>query len=86
MAIVVYVFCAIASLCCALLLNRGYRRSRQRLLYWGGLCFFLLFLANVLLFVDLVVFPDIDLQAWRSGIGLFGLCLLLYGMVFQSES
>ena len=86
MANIVYAFCAFTSLCCALLLMRGFRTSRQRLLLWGALCFFVLFLSNVLLFADLVLFPNIDLQPWRAGVTLLGMGLLLYGMIFESQS
>jgi hypothetical protein len=82
----VYFFCALTSLCCALLLMRGYRTSRHRLLLWGSLCFFVLFLANVFLVADLVIFPEVDLQPYRAGLTLIGMCLLLYGMIFESDT
>ena len=34
--IVVYLLCFLASVLCALLLLRGYQRSRARLLLWSG--------------------------------------------------
>ena len=57
MAEVVYILCALTSLACAVLLIRGYRRSRSRLLLWSCLGFVALAANNVLLFVDLVVVP-----------------------------
>ena len=87
MALTVYLLCAIASLVCALLLMRGYRGTRMPLLFWGALCFFVLAAANSLLFVDLGLLPTtIDLSAWRSGTTLAALCLLLYGLIFESHT
>ena len=84
MALTVYLLCALASLLCAVLLLRGYRASRAPLLFWAALCFFILVLTNSLLFLDFVVFPQIDLSLWRSGITLAALSLFLYGLIFDS--
>ena len=85
MAITVYLLCALASLVCALLLIRGYRTTRMPLLFWGALCFFVLVATNSLLFLDMVIFPQIDLSAWRTGITLGALSLLLFGLIFESQ-
>lgn len=65
MAEAVYALCALVSIACALLLQRGWLRSRQRLLLWAAVCFWLLAVNNVLLFVDLVVIKDVDLELGR---------------------
>jgi hypothetical protein len=71
---------------CAFLLLRAYGRVRQRLLLWSGLCFVFLTLNNLLLFFDLIVFPDsIDLRPWRLAAALIGLLFLLYGFIFESD-
>ena len=85
MAEAVYAMCAVASLVCAVLLWRGYRRSRARLLLWSSLCFVGLTANNSLLFVDRVMFPDINLSVWRSGAALVGVLLLIYGLVWDAE-
>jgi hypothetical protein len=85
MAEAVYVLCAVTSLVCGLLLFRGYRASRTRLLLWSSLCFLGFFLNNALLFVDLVVAPQIDLSLLRNGVGLSALVLLLYGLIWDAE-
>ncbi|HEX6640181.1 MAG TPA: DUF5985 family protein, partial [Thermoanaerobaculia bacterium] len=59
-AIIVYVLCAATSGLCAVLLLRGYRKSRARLLFWSGLCFTGLALNNLLLVIDVRVVPDLD--------------------------
>ena len=50
--LIVYGLCVVTSALCAVLLLRGYARSRVPLLLWSGLCFIGLTLNNVLLFID----------------------------------
>ncbi|HVT82005.1 MAG TPA: DUF5985 family protein, partial [Phycisphaerae bacterium] len=42
----IYLLCALTSLACAILLARGYLRSRAKILLWSGLCFALLAINN----------------------------------------
>ena len=91
MAETVYALCAITSLACAVMLMRGYRRSRARLLLWSSLCFVFLFLNNVLLFVDKVVLPEQELllgvpfPVWRSAVAVVGVALLVIGLIWDGE-
>ena len=85
-ALVVYLLCAVTSLACAVLLLRGYARSRVRLLLWSGLCFLGLFLNNVLVIVDLRVALTTDLSVWRTLPAVAGVALLLYGLVWEADS
>lgn len=85
MATAVYVLCALTSLACAFLLWRGWRRSGTRLLLWSAVCFLLLAVNNTILFVDLAVWTDVDLAAWRTGSGLAGLVVLLSGLIWDSR-
>lgn len=85
MATLIYALCALTSLLCALLLARGYRRSRVRLLLWSSLCFTGLAINNVLLFIDLRVVPGVDLSVWRSLPALAGLMVLIYGLVWDAR-
>lgn len=80
---VVYVLCAATCLGCAVLLWRGYRHSRHRLLMWAALCFGFLFANNVLTFVDLVLVTSQDLHWLRSAVGLVGLAMLVIGLVWE---
>jgi hypothetical protein len=82
---VIYVLCALTSLACAVMLWRGYRRSRARLLFWSAICFVGLFLNNLLLIVDTRVVPDTDLALVRLVPALLGALALVYGLVFASE-
>lgn len=81
MAEAVYLLCAFTSLACAALLLRNYRRSHLRLILWTGLCFVGLAAQNVMLFVDLVLIPDVRLTLIRNGIGFAGVAILLYGLI-----
>jgi hypothetical protein len=81
----VYLLCAATALACGLLLLRGFRRSRVRLLLWCGLFFLALFAENVLLFIDVVLVPDIDLSGVRNSVALAGTALLLYGLIWDAR-
>ena len=81
---IVHLLCALTSLACAVLLLRGYRGSRVRLLLWSGLCFVGFFLNNVLLIVDLRI-PDVDLAFVRLVPAVAGVALLLYGLVWEAD-
>lgn len=82
---IVYALCVLTSLACAVLLWRGYGRSRARLLMWSSLCFVGLALNNALLIVDLHVLPAVDLSIWRTLPALIGIALLVYGLVWDAE-
>ena len=80
----IYVLCIVASATAAFLLGRAYRATRSRLLACSALCFAGLALNNVVLFVDLVVVPDVDLTVVRSSIALGSLLVLLFGLVWEA--
>lgn len=85
MAEAVYLLCALTSAVCAVLLVRGYRRSRSRLLLWSSLCFVGLAANNAILVVDRLVVPDVDLSAWRLVPAVIGVGVLVYGLVAEGE-
>jgi hypothetical protein len=85
LAVIVYILCAATSALCAVLLLRGYARSRSRLLFWSGLCFLGLALNNTLLVIDVRVVPNIDLSVWRTIPALIGVSLLVYGLVWETR-
>ncbi len=85
MAEVAFILGGAIALACGGLLLRGHHRSAKRLLLWSGICFLLLGLENFLLFLDLVVMPDVDLKLVRGGVSLGALAFLLYGLVWEKE-
>jgi hypothetical protein len=76
---------ALTSLACMVLLFRGYAATGVRLLLWSALCFVCLTVNNALLFIDLVVFPDLDLRLYRLSAAFVGVLFLLYGFVWEAE-
>ncbi len=82
---IVYMIGILTSAACAALLMRGYLRGRKKLLLWSGLCFTILSISNLLIFVDLVLFPDVDLYRYRLGSASVAMLLLLYGLIWESE-
>lgn len=85
MAAVVYFVCALASVLCAALLVRSWRRSPLRLLMWVALGFVGLAVNNVVLFVDRVVTPDADLHVIRDVSGLAAVSVILFGLIWESR-
>ena len=81
----VYVLCALTSLACAVLLLRGFFRTRVRLLLWSGLCFVGLALNNALLVVDENTLVT-DLSNLRTLPALAGVALLVYGLIWDSRA
>ena len=85
MAQAVYILCAATSLLCAVLLIRGYRRSRARLLLWSSICFVGLAANNALLVIDRLVIKEVDLSTWRLAPAVVGLAALVYGLVGEEQ-
>ena len=85
MGAAVYLLGAAIGFACAILLLRGYRRGRQRLLLWSGVCFAGLALSNVLLFVDLIVVPHVNLHLWRLAVAAMAMLILLYGLIWEGD-
>lgn len=85
MAELIYLLCAFASIFCAVLLIRNHVRTRLRLVLFASLCFAGLALNNVLLFIDLVVVPNIDLRLLRSCVALAAMLLLVVGLVLEES-
>jgi hypothetical protein len=81
----VYLLCAATALACGVLLLRGYRRSGARLLLWCGLFFLALVVENSILFCDRVVFPEIDLIPTLRAVGLAGIAILVYGLIWDAD-
>lgn len=85
MAVAVYSLCAATSILCAVLLARGWLAARTTLLFWSMLCFALLAVNNVLLFVDRLVATGTDLSLARSVTAFAGVALLLYGLIQETR-
>jgi hypothetical protein len=87
MALLVNVVCTLIAALCAALLFNAYSRVRKRLLLWSGLCFAGLTVSNALLVIDLRLFPDeVNLFQWRLAVAAVSTLILVYGLIFESES
>jgi Na+/melibiose symporter-like transporter len=84
--LVLFLLAVLTSLGCTLLLYRGYRNTRLRILLWSALCFVCLTVNNLLVFVDLILLPEtVDLRVLRHSVALTGMAFLLYGFIRDSE-
>jgi hypothetical protein len=81
----VYLLCFAASATCAVLLMRGYARSRARLLFWSGLCFVLLAANNFLVIIDMIVIQGTDFRLHRTLLSLAAVSVLLFGLIWPRE-
>jgi Family of unknown function (DUF5985) len=85
MASVVYALCTLTSGLCAALLLRAYLSSRARLLLWSTLSFVGLAFNNLLLFADLIVFPETDLSLYRGLTAAIAVTILMLGLIWDSK-
>jgi hypothetical protein len=85
MAAVIYTLCALAAALCTWLLLQAYRRGRYRLLLWSALCFAGLTLNNLLLVIDKILLPQVDLSVGRTSVALLAMAILLYGLIWDNE-
>lgn len=85
MAALIYSLCALTCLAAFVLLLRGWRATKFRLLFWSALCFAGLTVNNFLLVLDKLVFLEVDLSTLRLVTGLVSVLLLLFGLVWEEE-
>ena len=81
----VYVLCFLTSGACAWLLGRSYRRTAARLLLWSSICFIFLAGNNLVLVLDLVVFPGLDLRLPRLLLALAAVASLIWAFVWEVQ-
>jgi len=84
-AIVVYALCAGAALLCTVLQLRAYGETGTRLLLWSTICFACLTLNSLLVILDRVVLPDVDLFVFRNVAALAGMSALLFGLIWEDR-
>jgi hypothetical protein len=83
MNVLVYALIAIISLVCAVLLARRYAASGARMLLWSAICFAGLTASNVVLFLDFVLFPGVDLLNLRLTMTAASLAVLVIGFIWE---
>jgi hypothetical protein len=81
---IIYLLCVATSLLCAYLLARAYHANRTRLLVWSAICFALLAANNLVLAVDILLLPTVDLTVLRLATSLAAVVVLLYGFIWEA--
>lgn len=85
MAPAVYLLGVAVTLGCAVLLVRAYASVRKRLLLWSAVCFVGLAISNLLVFIDLIVLPNVDLYRWRLITATAAMLMLVFGLIWDGE-
>jgi hypothetical protein len=81
----VYVLCFLTSAACAWLLGRSFARGGQRLLLWSSICFGFLAANNLVVVLDLVVWPERDFRLIRLIFAFAAVASLIWGFVWEVE-
>lgn len=81
----VYMLCFLTCFAAMLLLLQSFRRNGSRLLLWSVLAFIALAINNLILFVDIVLLPDINLLSLRELTAFAGVAILLYGFIWEVD-
>ena len=84
-AAILYLLCLLASIACAGLLLRAFRRTRAPLLLWSAACFGLLAFNNLFVVADMLVFTGTDLTYFRQASAFAAVAVLLYGFIWEVE-
>jgi hypothetical protein len=82
---VIYVLCFLTSVACAAMLGRSYAQSRNGMLLWSSISFGFLAVNNLVLVLDMVVWPTGDLRLLRLLLALAAAASLIWGFVWEIE-
>ncbi|MDE2183819.1 MAG: hypothetical protein KGJ78_12445 [Alphaproteobacteria bacterium] len=85
LATLIYLLCLLTSVVCAYLLIRSYGRYRTGILLWSAACFALLALNNLLMVIDIIVLPQVDLSLARTCCAVAAVGTLLYGFIWELD-
>lgn len=84
MAAAVYLLCALTSILCAVMLLKAFRKSKARLLFWTCIGFAGIAINNILLVVDMIVFPEITtILDWRTLPAVICMTIMIYGLIIE---
>jgi hypothetical protein len=81
MAQTIYILGALTCLLCTVLLLKRWMATKLGLLFWSGICFLTLTMANILLFVDRILVPQVDLAVLRHIVTLLAIAFMLFGLI-----
>ena len=80
----VYILCAVTSICAATLLVRRHRERPTRLLFWSAIGFSGLALNNLLVVVDLIMVPNVDLSPIRAFVAAVAMLVFVAGLITET--
>ncbi|HEX4308686.1 MAG TPA: DUF5985 family protein [Acidobacteriaceae bacterium] len=81
----VYILGFLVTFACGVMLLRAWAAVGKRLLLWSAVCFCGLAISNLLVFVDLVLLPQIDLYPLRLITAAASMLVLLYGLIWEGQ-
>lgn len=81
----VYILGFLVTLACGVLLFRAWSAVGKRLLLWSAVCFCGLAISNLLVFIDLVLLPEVDLYPFRLLTAAVSMLILLYGLIWEGQ-
>ena len=84
MAEITYSLCAATSIWAAILLLLRYRERPSGLLFWSAIAFTGLAVNNVLVVVDLVMVPHVDLSAFRALVAALAMLVFVFGLISET--
>ena len=82
--VIIYLLCVATSALCAYLLARAYRRGRTKLLIWSSICFAMMALNNLVVAIDVLLLPEVDLTIPGAVTALLAVAVLLYGFIWET--
>jgi len=85
MSDLVYLLCFLFAALCAGLLVRQYRIAPSPVLLWSAACFVFLALSNLLVVVDQLMVPELNLRPARLLLTLLAVGVLLFGFIWEAE-
>lgn len=81
----VYLLCILTSAACTFLLLRSYLDSRAKLLLWTAICFLLLTINNLVLFIDVILLPSVNLLPLRHFASVGAISVLVAGFIWEAD-
>lgn len=81
----VYLLCFLTSALAAALLVRQRAATPSPVLLWSAACFVLLALSNLIVVIDQMVLPQLNLRTLRLVLTLLAVSVLLYGFIWGEE-
>jgi len=81
----VFVLIFVTCVVCLVLLVIAYRRTHMRLLLWSAICFVFLAINSMLIVLDLLLLPNVDLQLYRHIATLAAVSVLLFGFIWDVD-